>query len=504
MNISSEMGLPVIVRELRARVRGPRAFVLLTAYLVILVGFSYGIYLIATTAAGSGPAGPSVGTALFVSMAFLTMALVCLISPGVTAGAVSGEQERRTLDLLLLTPLSPAAILWSKLISHLAYVLLMIVAAVPVLAISFPFGGVTAGDVVHVLIVWLLCAVTYGVLGLFLSVAVRRTAWAMAIAYAILLLVTFGSYFLLTLVGVLRGDAPPRWLLLLNPIAIMASAISEGRVASDWVGGLAGLAGNFEMRPTSALLADVWLRPLWHYGAALYLTVSVVLFWLSVHLLRPIRRWRWARFERPLALLAIVALPVVAYVGFGPPSYARFGWPEISQITPTPAPVEPMPTPMPISVAPVPIASVIELPTGVTWDDVVDIYATVLTRALETRSPRPALVQVDAMLGGGVLQDPALDGITPILLEAGLFEAIARRVHTDSSARLISSSGTLSQGEAPDAVVTLGVVRWLSSERALVSVAWHGDEEVSTYTVERVEGRWEIAEVRQVPAPAGR
>ena len=49
----------------------------------------------------------------------LELGLICLLAPALTADLISGERERSTLDLLLVTPLSRLQIVVGKLVAAL-------------------------------------------------------------------------------------------------------------------------------------------------------------------------------------------------------------------------------------------------------------------------------------------------------------------------------------------------------------------------------------------------
>lgn len=89
---------PIVVKEVRSRMRGVRAFATLTGILILLGGISYAFYqLVLVNTRNSGtPVSPQIGQALFSGLMFLELMLVCGITPAVTASAISGEQEKLT------------------------------------------------------------------------------------------------------------------------------------------------------------------------------------------------------------------------------------------------------------------------------------------------------------------------------------------------------------------------------------------------------------------------
>ena len=104
---------PIIVKELRSRMRGARAFAVLTGTLLLLATVSYALYriVLAATRYSSSPLSPQIGQSLFAGLAFLELMMVCFVTPAVTAGAISSEQEKLTYEMLLATPMRPASIL---------------------------------------------------------------------------------------------------------------------------------------------------------------------------------------------------------------------------------------------------------------------------------------------------------------------------------------------------------------------------------------------------------
>ncbi len=121
---------PIIVKEIRSRMRGPRAFLTLTLILLAMGGIMYAILqIILATSSYSTVLSPQIGQVLFATLAYLLLFMICAVTPSVTAGAISGEKEKLTYEMLMATPMSPTSILWGKLVSALSYVLLLLFAA---------------------------------------------------------------------------------------------------------------------------------------------------------------------------------------------------------------------------------------------------------------------------------------------------------------------------------------------------------------------------------------
>ena len=178
---------PVTVKELRGRMRGRRAFIILTLYLLVLSGLIWIIY-IAYASAASQPFGPNArqaGKVVLGAVVFVQIFLVTLVGPAFTAASISGERERQTYDLLRTTLLSAHALVSGKLFSALSYVFLLIVAAVPVLSIALMLGGVSLIELGVSQLLIVVSAVTYALIGVFFSAFMRSTIAASVTTFAV-------------------------------------------------------------------------------------------------------------------------------------------------------------------------------------------------------------------------------------------------------------------------------------------------------------------------------
>ncbi len=330
---------PVLVKELRGRMRGPRAYLFLTATLALLGAVSYGLYRIALASAQSfgggpvllgGPAGSSnppsfvIGQSVFIGLVFLALIVICAIAPSLTAGAISGEHERKTFDLLMATPLRPSSILFGKLAAALSYVVLILLAAVPLVSLSFVFGGVAMIDMIQALLLLLGYALTYSVIGLFFSALFRRSGQAVGASYLVLTLFVFGTMFVYIVLAVTRGRQPPHWLLSLNPFSAMASALVMPPSANTFVPpGLFSLNsilwainGGGSLDPRIPLPT-----PLWRYTVGIYAWLTIVLYLVSVQLVKPVGRFRLrARQWLIVVLFLIASILAVAVIYRAPAS----------------------------------------------------------------------------------------------------------------------------------------------------------------------------------------
>ncbi|MCS6910712.1 MAG: ABC transporter permease [Anaerolineales bacterium] len=201
---------PVVLKELRGRMRGARAFIVLTVYLLLMSGLItllYTLYVSTTSSVYSASDRQLLGKLVFGSMVVIEMLLVCFITPAFTVGAISGERERQTYDLLRTTLLSERAFVLGKLISALLYVFILLLAALPLQSLAFLVGGVAVEEILVATLLLLTVAFLFGAAGVFCSSMMRRTLGATVLTYAFVLLATLGPLALLFSVMIFVGTA---------------------------------------------------------------------------------------------------------------------------------------------------------------------------------------------------------------------------------------------------------------------------------------------------------
>ena len=175
---------PVIVKELRGRMRGWRAATVLVIYLVVLSGISWLVYLATRDMSnGLSPESSQVGKILFSTLVVFQVIMVSLLTPAFTAGAITSEREQKTYDLLMTTLLPARSVILGKLGSALAYVVLLILAIAPLESLAFMFGGVSPEEIILSQVVMLAAAVLFASVGIFWSSALRSSVASNVLTY---------------------------------------------------------------------------------------------------------------------------------------------------------------------------------------------------------------------------------------------------------------------------------------------------------------------------------
>ena len=319
---------PIIVREVRTRMRGARPYVILTGFLLLLAGAGVGIYQLMLQQARFGGTllSAQVGQSLFKGLGFVELLLVVFLAPSLTSGAISGEREQLTYDMLMATPLRPAQILWGKLVAALSYLFLLIFAAVPVFSVVLVFGGVELRALLKALALLVVATVFFGAIGLFCSSFGRRTARATTAAYTLVLLLIGVPVLLASVWGQFSnppGQPPPPELIYLNPFSALLSVTtiappSDPAMAAvpffsfgDPFGGLPLLGtlapGVVYYGQNGPVVLPIYRATLLAYGL-----LTALLCWVGAHLVLPNRRWR-PRWSDLGFLLVVTGLLALAY-----------------------------------------------------------------------------------------------------------------------------------------------------------------------------------------------
>jgi ABC-type transport system involved in multi-copper enzyme maturation permease subunit len=247
---------PVAMREMKARMRGPRTFVLLGIYLLLLALVIFVVYL-RKGAAGtysyggtmlSGNFGPTrnfeTGQDMFIAIFLYLLVVMAIVTPTVCGGLISREMEDHTYDMLVVTPLRGRTVIYGKLVATLGYLTLLVLLAFPVASIVFIFGGVNFDQILTGFGIVLAETYVIGIISLFFSALFRRTSLAIIATYSIVLILLIGVPIASSsIVATINSDAArtssqradgrldgvfdfPKRMLVFNPFAALGSVLA--------------------------------------------------------------------------------------------------------------------------------------------------------------------------------------------------------------------------------------------------------------------------------------
>ncbi|CAG1012568.1 hypothetical protein ANAEL_04447 [Anaerolineales bacterium] len=190
--INKALDNPIISKELKGRMRGRQGFVLLTAYLALISLAIVGMYYYSVSRWYAPAIGPNelqkLGKRIFSAVVLLEFLLIVFIGPALTSGSISSERERQTFDLLRASLLSTRELILGKLGSAVAFLLLLILAALPLQSLAFFIGGVGWEEMVISLVMLATSTLMFCTLGIYFSGIAKRTVAATVMSYASLIL----------------------------------------------------------------------------------------------------------------------------------------------------------------------------------------------------------------------------------------------------------------------------------------------------------------------------
>jgi ABC-type transport system involved in multi-copper enzyme maturation permease subunit len=176
---------PVLQRELLVNLRTPQAFVLLFFYQALLATLVYFAWpqdtrLDLTT-------NPTAARNL-VDLFFIGQyVLASLMAPSFAASAITGEKERKTYEMLLASPLRPAAIVLGKMVASLTHIAVLIFTSLPIVMLCLPLGGVSLYEVLAAYLGLIVSVLTFGMISIACSSYFHRTAASLVVSYLLIL-----------------------------------------------------------------------------------------------------------------------------------------------------------------------------------------------------------------------------------------------------------------------------------------------------------------------------
>lgn len=176
----------------------------------------------------------------YMMMAYALFMMIGVLVPGIAGGSIAIERERKTLDILLTTHLSPWKVVVGKLEASLSFIFLVSFSALPVISLILVFGGVSLVDLFSLVAILVISGIFIGSVGIFCSAVIRKTTVATIMSYVIVLILTAGILLLLAgahyvleiraeQMGYFEGVDMGEWiyLLYLNPLVIYFGLLSR-------------------------------------------------------------------------------------------------------------------------------------------------------------------------------------------------------------------------------------------------------------------------------------
>ncbi len=175
---------PVLQRELVSNLRLPRSFALLAFYVGALGLLVYAAW----------PGDQKVdmsssveGRALVNLFFFGQYVLVSLMAPSFASGAITGEKERKSFEMLMASPVKPGAVVFGKLATALSQLAVLMIASLPIVMLCLPLGGAQFYEVLAAYVAMISSVALFGMISIWCSGYFVRTSASLVVSYLLIL-----------------------------------------------------------------------------------------------------------------------------------------------------------------------------------------------------------------------------------------------------------------------------------------------------------------------------
>jgi ABC-type transport system involved in multi-copper enzyme maturation permease subunit len=174
-----------------------------------------------TTTTGMNRYMAELGEHSYYGVAGVLLTLVLLVAPAATAGAVCVDRDRGWLAHMFVTELTDPEIILGKLVARFASVVALVIAVVPLLAISTLLGGIIPEAIVSLTVTTLAVGLMGCSLALALSVRAARTHEVLMLVFALWAIWLLSYPIWLGAAGSGVVATAPDWFAKLNPFVLV-------------------------------------------------------------------------------------------------------------------------------------------------------------------------------------------------------------------------------------------------------------------------------------------
>lgn len=210
---------PILVRVVYGASRRQRHLWLRFGYLALLAAVVLWLQIPSANESASLTDLAKSASLTFSYAASTQLLLMCFLAPVFTASAITQERDAQTFNILISTPLTSGQIVLGTLMSRMYFVIVLLLAGLPIFCMTMIYGGVTGRQIVQSFALSASTAILTGALAIFIAmigVGTRRTIFSFYLMIALYLLALF-------LLG--------RW----NWTWVAASAPNQAGVQMSWL-----------------------------------------------------------------------------------------------------------------------------------------------------------------------------------------------------------------------------------------------------------------------------
>jgi hypothetical protein len=191
---------PLLVREMRRRMRGRSFTWSLIGYLVALglvscfiMFSSYPTFAAQLSIRDLIQKVGEIGIRLFWGMFLVEAAIALVVTPMITAGLATAEKEKDTFEFLQVTTLAPGTFVLGCLLTTGIFLAMVFACTLPILGLTFIFGGVSLSDILVLNLILFLISMTISAWGIFNSTSYKRSRTVMGAILLVLVMLPFAA-----------------------------------------------------------------------------------------------------------------------------------------------------------------------------------------------------------------------------------------------------------------------------------------------------------------------
>lgn len=278
---------PVLRKELKVKMRNWKTVGVIGAYLAVLAAVALFITYSNNSNIYSSTINPQFSIGVYTAIAVVQFMLILFIAPALTSGAIAGERERQTLDLILCTKLAPRSIILGKLLASMSHVLILVIASIPMFSIVFLYGGISVVEMLQLFGFYIVTAIMAGSIGIFFSTFAKRTIAATVLTYVLGIFMCIGTLFIAVVYIRIFYDFDYQKffpLLYINPIVGFSSLLTSqfGIQYGNFMNSIPGMysVSNTVLRGTAPWLINIYVN----------IGISILMLFLASIKINPVRK----------------------------------------------------------------------------------------------------------------------------------------------------------------------------------------------------------------------
>ncbi len=215
-------GLPLLTKELTELAARGRTYSVRTLYAAALFAvFAFMFYSDTARLAPSPTLLLGVGRQLLGYMFVAQLVGVYVFLPAMVSGCITEEKEKRTLELLFITDLTPGEIVMQKLVGRLVPMLTLLLLSLPLMAVCYSLGGLSSDEVLIAAAVLVTTCVQVGAFSVMMSAYSRTSSEALLRTYGHAILLYIAVWFVAGIAGLILR-------IMLGPLGAVPWLIAAG------------------------------------------------------------------------------------------------------------------------------------------------------------------------------------------------------------------------------------------------------------------------------------